>query len=471
MASTMASFAGRRRALQALAAAGATPWLEALHGARPARAAADKVAKRLIVFFVPGGRTPEAWRPTGGETDFVLPMVLAPLEPFRRQLVTFQGIDAKTYPDGAGANHPNGTVGLLTGVPAPPGPFLQGTGFPKARSVDQVIGGVISQGLPFRTLELGVLWPTIAGGPASNNVISYAEPGVPAPPMSDPYAAVRRVFGGLGAAAPAATASAAAKTPAQVKADLVLGALLREYGALTPRLGAGDRARLEAHAQRLSEIKTALQRQAAQPVGGACAIPAIGPDKSLSAQRTRVRNTPQASLTEDLSARLPELGALMSDIAVAALACNLTRVVTIQWTDTMSRNTFPWLNLPENHHYYQHDGGYRPAEMATIGNWYVQQMASLARKLSAVGEGGGTLLDGTVILYCSEISHPTHDYKDMPFALLGGAGGAYRTGRFLKYGTPVAHNQLLVSLLNAFGIEAKAFGDPKYGAGPLPGLV
>jgi hypothetical protein len=260
-----------------------------------------------------------------------------------------------------------------------------------------------------------------------------------------------------------------------VKARLVMAALQKEYAALAPRLGASDRVRLEAHAEKLSEIERGLLGSPSGgptgggPAGGGCSAPKVEPSDALGRYGT-VTSKPSAPLTADASARIPRLGTLMMDMAVSALACDLTRVVSIQWTDTNSRNTFPWLGLNEHHHFYQHDGGYRPKEMTTIGHWYIQQLAALAGKLAAVPDGGGTLLDSTIILYCSEISHPTHDYRDMPFLLLGGAGGAYRPGRFLKYATPVAHNHLLVSLLRAFGLAGNTFGDPKYGQGPLPGL-
>ena len=49
----------------------------------------------------------------------------------------------------------------------------------------------------------------------------------------------------------------------------------------------------------------------------------------------------------------------MMDMMVMAMACDLTRVGTFQWTDTEAKHTFPWLNLNSHHHFYQHDGGFR----------------------------------------------------------------------------------------------------------------
>ena len=60
----------------------------------------------------------------------------------------------------------------------------------------------------------------------------------------------------------------------------------------------------------------------------------------------------------------------MMDMMVMALACEITGVGTLQWSDTEAKHTFPWLNLSEHHHYYQHDGGFRPAECEKICTWY-----------------------------------------------------------------------------------------------------
>ena len=58
----------------------------------------------------------------------------------------------------------------------------------------------------------------------------------------------------------------------------------------------------------------------------------------------------------------------------------------------------------------------------------------------------------------------------MPYFLVGSAGGVFKTGRFLKY-DGVSHNDLLVSLLNAFDIPDATFGDPSVCTGPLARLI
>jgi hypothetical protein len=63
----------------------------------------------------------------------------------------------------------------------------------------------------------------------------------------------------------------------------------------------------------------------------------------------------------------------------------------------------------------------------------------------------------------------------MPYLLAGGAKAApnpITMGRFLQYpsDTTVKHNDMLVSLLNVFGLPDKTFGNPDYCSGPLAKL-
>ena len=90
----------------------------------------------------------------------------------------------------------------------------------------------------------------------------------------------------------------------------------------------------------------------------------------------------------------------------------------------------------------------------------------------AVADDGKTLLDNTVVVWCSEIAKGnTHSHKDAPFLLCGSAGGAWQTNRYLSFTNDVPHNNLLVSLMNGMGVPTTTFGDPTHCTGPLAGLI
>jgi hypothetical protein len=165
------------------------------------------------------------------------------------------------------------------------------------------------------------------------------------------------------------------------------------------------------------------------------------------------------------------------DMMVMALACDMTSVGTFQWTDTEAKHTFPWLQLSEHHHFYQHDGGFRPVECEKICTWYSTMHLHLLQEMDKVvmGDDGHTLLDESVVFFGSELSHPsTHGNKDMPFMLAGGGGGL-RGGRWLHHADNTmnrnSHNNLLVSILNLFGDPATTFGAPEVCAGALANIT
>jgi hypothetical protein len=163
----------------------------------------------------------------------------------------------------------------------------------------------------------------------------------------------------------------------------------------------------------------------------------------------------------------------MTDLLVASLACDLTRVGTMQWADSESKFplNFAPLSLPDHHHGYQHDSVYDPNALFEIYHWFGQNFAYLLERLASVNEGDGTLLDNTVVLWVSEIQEPpSHAQTNMPFVVAGGKNAGIKTGRWLQApGQP--HNNLLVSLLNVFGGAETTFGHPSYCTGALAGLT
>ncbi len=102
-------------------------------------------------------------------------------------------------------------------------------------------------------------------------------------------------------------------------------------------------------------------------------------------------------------------------------------------------------------------------------------MAYLLGQLQAIPDGNGTLLDNTAVLWVNEMSvGQVHDRRQIPYVLAGSCGGAWKTGRFLDLTDPngdPTHNQLLLSICHAMGVDVATFGNPAYCKGPLPRLT
>ncbi len=123
-----------------------------------------------IVFVYTGhGTRPPLWLPTGGENDFVLSPILAPLEPFRDRMLVLSGIDNPGPGYDPQLSTIMGAPSLLTGgwVVADPTTCLATGAGP---SMDFVLSEALGSTMPLGLLTTGVL---------SNNDISGPCPGGP----------------------------------------------------------------------------------------------------------------------------------------------------------------------------------------------------------------------------------------------------------------------------------------------------
>lgn len=460
----------------------ALPFLSAMLA--PGRSHADESTPvRLIVFFSPGGTLLDKWRPTGTETAFTLQPMLSPLSPYLDRMVFVDGVDLSITRIGNGHPHARGMAGVLTGQQLLPGNFNTNggnAGFAAGASIDQVIGASISSGLRFPTLEVSAGWSTgiSAGGqPHPGNILSYQAPAVaggqatPIPPATDPLSTLDRVFRGLDGDTDANARSLAWDTS-------ILDGVQEDFTRVMNQLGPEDRSKLEAHLNFIRETEQGLQ----QPVDSSCTAPThVDPtpgyyDDPIAEGVSRGDlDGGNASITT--GAKVPLKGEIMTDLLVAALACDLTRVGTMQWSDGEAKFMLGFLqdssgqSLKDHHHGYQHDRGFQPGALEIIYRFYAEKLAYLLQRLDSVQESNGTLLDNSLVLAVSEIQMPeTHGQDNMPFILAGGAGGRLQTQRWLKV-PPTPHNNLLVSILNLFGLPDTTFGHPEYCTGPLSGLV
>ncbi len=457
------------------------PFLSAM--LEPGRShAQDAVPTRLIVFFSPGGTLLDRWRPTGSETAFSLQPMMSPLSPFTDRMVFVDGVDLAITELGFGHPHSRGMGGVLTGQQLLAGNYNTNggnAGFAAGASIDQVIAASISNGLRFPSLEVSAGWSTgiTAGGqPHPGNILTYQPPSspgqqaIPVPPATDPLNTLNRVFEGVEGGTGASDAIAWNTS--------ILDGVQEDFSRVMTQLGAEDRAKLEAHVTMVRETEEGLK----QVVDAGCVTPTgVDPtpgfyDDPIAEGVSRGElDGGNASVTT--GAKVPLKGDVMTDLLVSAMACDLTRVGTMQWSDGEAKFMLGFLQddngqpLRDHHHGYQHDRGFQPGSLEIIYHFYMQKLAYLLQKLDSVEEGDGTMLDHTLVLAVSEIQMPeNHAQNNMPFILAGGAGGRLETGRWLRVNSQ-PHNNLLVSVLNLFGLPDQTFGHPDFCTGPLAGLV
>jgi hypothetical protein len=231
----------------------------------------------------------------------------------------------------------------------------------------------------------------------------------------------------------------------------VLDAVASEFGALNTRLSAQDRATLDAHLTLVRDVERRLSLGM-----GDCSKP---------------EEPPQLDQVSELD--MPKIAELELDLLALAFACDLTRVASFQISTALNRIRYPWIESLGEGHALSHSGSSdtsAKAQLTLRQAWHSSLIARLFDRLATVPEGDGTALDNTLLFWGNEVSMgTTHTHDNMPFLLAGG-GWAFRTGRFLTY-TGNSHADLLVSILNAMGVEQTTFGDANYCTGPLAGLV
>lgn len=433
----------------------ALPFLEAMLRPGETHAQSATAPTRFVVFYTEGGTLLNQWRPTGTETQFTLSDMMSSLVPHQKDLLFLDGLDMDITQIGVGHPHSRGMAGVLTGTELLPGTFVTGggsAGFANGPSVDQVIAQRIGTGLKFPSLEFSTAWAisgrnltdgAVAETSNAANTLNFAGANKPLAPMTKPVDAFNRIFTDI---APPTTASDAARK----RTVSILDAVQGEYQRVSGQLGSADKAKLDEHLQMIQQMEASL---GATTSGQSCAAP----------------TAPTAAASIDI----PTKGRAMTDLLVASLACNLTRVATMQWGDSEAKYplNFNPLQLPDVHHGYQHDSVYNPTALAQIYKWLGSNFAYLLDKLASVKEGDGTMLDNTVVLWVSEIQEPpTHVQTNMPFVIAGGKNAGIKSGRWLKVASQ-PHNNLLVTLLNVFGGTDKTFGNSKYCTGMLAGLT
>lgn len=429
------------------------PFLDIMARSPRASAGPPAIPQRLVVFFSPNGTIRENWTPTGTETDFQLSTILAPLEPYKQKLIVLDGVDNEAAKHGVGDDHMRGMGTILTGTELLPGTTQGGccepAGLAGGISVDQKIAGTIGTSTKFKSVEFGVE----AGSSGTVwGYTAYADSNQPLPPENNPAAIFSRVFSELGG-----DQSALAKLQAERKS--VLDAVAGSYSSLSPKLGATDKGKLDLHLSQIRDLETRLTATVA--VGASCVKPGA------------------PTIDYKSNDNFPNVGKLQMDLLVMALACDLTRVASLQWENSVGGTRFTWLGMDRGHHDMSHDGDDvtdTVSKLTQINVWYSQQLLYLMDAMSKIPEGSGTMLDNTLILWVNELSRGNvHSHPNMPYLLAGGTAASatpLQMGRFLQYadGTTVQHNDLLVSLLNVFGLPDQTFGNPAYCSGPLARL-
>ena len=427
----------RRTMLRGLGVSMALPWMESLTAAgEPAVAGAAAAAPplRLAVLFAGNGFHSKEWWAKGSGKEMELGKVLEPVADFREKLLFVKGL----YNEQArkGNIHSSQTGNLLSGAPlASGGEIRSGTSF------DQHLAQTYGRGTKVPSLVLGCEKsnPSIHKNYSMlySSHISWSSPTTPTPLEIYPALAFDRLF----------------KDEAHAGDVSVLDAVLETADDLRRRISVADRRKLDEYFDSVRDVE---QR-----------IASAGQRGELQGWKPTLEKPDMPRPADGIPQDIAEHMRLMCDLLVLAFQTDTTRIVTLKLNNDHSALRFPNLPRTDNpaqgidymiHHLLSHSNN---ADWLKVNQFFLEQMAHVARRLDAIQEGERTALDNSMLMICSSMMTGNHENDRLPVAVLGRAGGKMETGRVLDYSK--AENRqlcrLYLSMMEKMGVREKSFGD------------
>lgn len=439
----------RRTVLRGLGSALALPLLEAMLPTSSMGAVDPKAIKRMAFLYVPNGANMPDWTPTQVGTNFEFPYILAPLKPFKDQVLVLSGLTCdKARPHGDGNGDHAREVAFLTCAQ----PRKTAGDIKVGISVDQVAAQKIGTKTKFPSLELGCERGQQAGSCDSGYAcayqanLSWRSESTPQAKEIDP----KQVFERLFANANQGKEAAQMKEARELYNKSILDFVQEDASSLRGILGSGDQRKLDEYLSAVREIEQRLQR--AQMTNAAEA-------KSTAPDTSKLNLVKPSGIPKEYEEHIR----LMCDMLVLAFQADLTRIATFPFANGGSNRSYKSIGVAEGHHDISHHGKSKEKQdkIKQINRFHVTQLAYLLDKLKGIREGAGTLLDNCMIVYGSAISDgDRHNHEELPILLAGKGGGTIKPGRHIRFvqkDVPLAN--LYVAMLDRMGCNVPKFGD------------
>jgi hypothetical protein len=424
----------RRTFLRGVGATVALPLLDSMLPAQTALSKTAAAAKsRLGCIYVPHGATMYKWTPEKDGTDFELPEILAPLQKVRDRVTLVSNLAhpaAGGAGSDAGADHARSAAVFLSGVHPEKDSVRVGT------TIDQLVAQKIGQETPLPSLELSIEDVALSCGSgyacAYSNTISWKTATVPLPMENNPQVIFEKLFGD--------GSNNADRLARKQESRSLLDSVTEEAAALRKQLPPADRVKLNEYLDDVREIERRIQRAEQQ----------IPSDLKLPDEPVGI---PEA---------FDEHFKILFDLQVLAFKADITRVITMMYARDTSGAVYPQSGVRDGFHVASHHSNVRANmdKYALINKYHVQLLAYFLEKLRATPDGDGNLLDQSMILYGSSMSNGNqHDHDPLPILLAGAAAGQLKGGRHITYAPHTPMSNLLLSVLDKFGVGQESFGD------------
>ena len=421
----------RRTMLRGLGASIALPWMESLRvwGDEAAtRKKASQAPTRMAILFAGCGFHKQEWWARGEGKSMELGKVLAPLKDFREQLVFIRGLyNAEAL---KGNIHSSQTGNLLSGAVLEPGGTIR-----SGTSVNQLVAQRIGHQTKVPSLVLGCekANPSVHKNYSMlySSHISWSSPTTPTPLEVYPALAFDQLF----------------KDRAQRGDKSVLDAVLGDARDFRRGISRRDQQKLDEYLNSVREVEKRLEN--------------AGRRGELQGWRPTLSKPGIPRPKDGYPQDIVEHMRLMSDILVLAFQTDTTRVCTLKLNNDHGTLRFPHLGVDYMiHHLLSHSD---TDDWLKVNQFFLEQMAYIARRMDAIQEGERTLLDNSMLMLCSSMITGHHDANQLPVVMLGGGGGRIKGGRNLDYlGKPDRQMcRLYLTMMDKMGVHLDKFGDAR----------
>jgi Protein of unknown function (DUF1552) len=426
----------RRTFLRGMGVTMALPLLDAMVPAlTPIARAASLNARRLGFFYAPNGILQDDRFAPKTATGYDMPLILQSLEPVRKHVLLFNGLDNKMVePMGDGnGNHQRAAGGWLNGTHILK---TEGADVRAGITADQIAARAWANDTKLPSLEFGLDNTPVVGSCAAysclyGNTIAWQSEREPLPVENNPGVIFERMFG---------ETSDPKVRRAQLNAQgSILDVVTEQFRRLQRSLGPADRATVDSYLTTVREVEQRIKRAQA-----ATETTVDLPDRPLGIPQT-----------------FGEHFNLMLDLLVLAYQTDTTRVATFQVSREESNNTYPEIGVPGGHHGLSHHGRdpEKLAMVAKINAYHLSFFAQFLQRMQALPDGDGTMLDRSLFLWGSGLGDgDMHTALNLSVVLAGGGALGIKSDRFIHSENEPFMN-LLLTMLDKAGVQAESLGD------------
>ncbi len=404
--------------------------------------AVSKPPVRMAFMYMPHGVIMDQFWPKNQESFLNSPPpILKSLQPVMDQCLMMKGISGVPTAPFNGAPH---ALELSTWLTARlPDASSRGR-INIAISADQIMANYVGAQTSLPSLELATMpqtWKENQAGLHEGyyNHCSYRSPTQPVPAEIDPRNVLNRLFGKRG--------EEGKVSPTNPLDRQMLDRVLGGARNLRKTLAGTDQQKLDEYLdsvrsveRRIAAIESRQQEAALEKAG-------LRPSKRHATDSAPIEvKIPEGDKRSDYMK-------VMCDLTVLAFQTDTTRVSTYVGSRPNGAS-YPELGFSDQHHSQTHYGKdeEKIGKVAAINKFNVDQYAYMVKKMHALKEGEGSLLDNCIMMWGSGLEDGNKHRRDnLPFILAGKGGGALKTGRFLS---DVKGNQgdLLTTLLSCVGV-------------------